>query len=140
MIQNPQVLEEVRLSWQGVTALRRRVQGVNLIAFAQGSSAVPLLNPEEICFNLLLVHAAAVLNDVLEQLRDEGAFVGKGRDLRRLLEQSRGSLQWLDYARMEQMLAARNDTAHRGVLHSKPVCVGFLADIENQLRGWMVIE
>lgn len=97
VIRDTTALAEVRQSWAGVEALRSRLQ---VSAFASvgvigGRFPFVLANAAH---NLPFIHAYAVLNDVLEQLADEGHFTCKSIFLGKLLKKSEKALPWQDFA------------------------------------------
>src|ERR671923_2534726 len=95
MIADQAALDEIRQSWRGVEALRDKLQRALLGSFAQGASFVVFV--ADAAHNLPLVHAYAVLNDVLEQLSKEGHFRCNSIFLGALLAESKEKLPWKDF-------------------------------------------
>ena len=96
-------------------------------------------NLSELAYNLPLVHACAVLNDTLLQLRDEGQFSCRKFFLGALLHDSRLSLPWADWTFMSEIVYKRNSLAHRGNLVSANDCLRYIEAIENELTAWNIL-
>jgi hypothetical protein len=138
LIKEPTTLTEVRLSWAGVEALRNSLQ---VSAFASrgvigGSFPFKLANAAH---NLPFVHAFAVLNDVLEQLANEGHFVCKSIFLGALLQKSKNALPWRAYGLISAGVERRNDVAHRGQLLERGECWKYIDAVSDELTGWGII-
>ena len=94
VIADAAVLSEIQASWRGVEMLRHRIQLAIQGSVLEG--AILALHADDAAHNLPFVHACAVLNDALEQLRDERRFKcnGKRPTLGILLSASEDKLPW----------------------------------------------
>ncbi len=137
MINDAAALTDIRQSWEGARMLRLRVQrGLAGLVGAGAGTSVLLA---DIAHNLPFLHACSVLNDTLEQLRDEGVFRSGQRTLGALVEASTGSLVWLDRATIDRMVIDRNSLAHDGVVLARAACWQYIDLIEQQLRDWAIV-
>ena len=73
MIRDAGVLSEIRRNWDGVELLRDRLKASAFASVAGKGGRFPFILADA-AHNLPFIHACAILNDVLEQLRDEGHF------------------------------------------------------------------
>ena len=138
MIRDTTALAEVRQGWTGVEVLRSRLQ-VSAAAsegVIGGSFPFALANAAH---NLPFIHAFAVLNDVLEQLSDEGHFRCKSIFLGELLRNSEKTLPWQDYALISAGAGRRNDVAHRGELLERGDCWKYVDAVKTELSAWGVL-
>lgn len=137
MIKNAAALTEIRQQWGGVGMLRVRVQRSTVNSADENLVWVHTL--ADIAHNLPFLHACSVLNEVLEQLRDEGVFHCKARTLGSLVKASKGSLEWLDLPGVERMVRDRNALAHRGELLGRAQCWEYLDLVERQFLAWGIL-
>ncbi len=138
MIADLNVPSNVRLSWLGTEKLRTKLTAS---AFASGGvlgGRFPFALID-VAHNLPFVQAYGVLNDVLEQLRDEGHFQCKSRFLGPLVKASQHSLPWQDFAFIDGGVAKRNDVAHRAKILKRTECWKYIKAIKVELCAWKVI-
>ncbi len=138
MISDPAALEEIRYSWQGVEALRERLQSALLGSFAQGASFVIFV--ADAAHNLPFVHACAVLNDALQQLAKEGQFRCNSIFLGVLLSASEKELSWKDFPLIREGAERQNDVKHRGNVLPRADCWKYIDAIKDQLEVWGILE
>ena len=138
MISDRAALEEIRQSWNGVEALRGKLQRALLGSFAQGASFVIFI--ADSAHNLPFVHAYAVLNDVLAQLAKEGQFHCNSIFLGKLLAASQEKLAWKAFPLIKEGAERRNDVAHRGEVLPRGDCWKYIDSIRDQLRVWEILE
>jgi hypothetical protein len=138
MIADTAVLSEIRLTWQGAKKLRARLKA-NVIANPGAIGSQPSVTLADVAHNLPLIQAFAVLNDVLEQLRDEGRFKCKGRLLGQLMAASTSALPWRDYDLVALGVAKRNDVAHKAKVLKRADCLRFMNAVEAELAAWRVL-
>lgn len=138
MIQDPLALAEVQASWAGVEALRARLQRSAFAAagFLDGVFPFALANAAH---NLPFIHAYAVLNDVLEQLADEGHFSSTSIFLGELLKKSEKALPWRDFDLIAEGAGRRNDVAHRGQLLERGDCWRYVDAVRAELSAWGIV-
>ena len=119
MIHDAIALAEVQESWAGVEALRARLQrsAFASVGFLAGVFPFVLANAAH---NLPFIHAYAVLNDVLEQLADEGRFSCKSIFLGELLKKSEKALPWRDFALVADGAGRRSRSRAAGASPSRP--------------------
>ncbi len=138
MITDRVALDEIRQSWNGVEALRGRLQGALLGSFAQGASFMIFV--ADAAHNLPFVHACAVLNDTLEQLAKEGQFRCNSFFLGALLSASENELSWKDFALIKEGAERLNDVKHRGDVLPRADCWKYIDAIRDQLVAWRILE
>jgi len=90
--------------------------------------------------NLPFVHACAVLNEVLRQLRDEGRFACDGRTLGALVGASKDQLPWCDFVATTELVKRRNEVAHDAKLVPRGECWQYIDAIKAQLLAWGVLQ
>ncbi len=138
MIKDKNALQEIREQWDGVLALRQKIQR-NLFGSVAGRGTFSHF-VADCAHNLPFLHACSVLNEALEQMRDEGVFTGKGRTLGTLVELAQNQVSWVNYSAVTKMVEKRNDLAHRGGLLPRGDCWDYLDVIESELRSWSIIK
>ncbi len=138
MIRDPNALAEIQQSWAGVEALRSTLQVSAAASMGIIGGAFPFALSNA-AHNLPFIHAYAVLNDVLEQLADEGHFNCKSIFLGELLKRSEQALQWQDFALIRAGAARRNDVAHRGQLLERGDCWKYVDAVKAELSAWAVL-
>ncbi len=138
MIKDKDVLQEIRKQWDGVVALRRRIQ-VNLLAsFSFGGTFSHFT--ADCAHNLPFLHACSVLNEALRQMRDEGVFTSTKHTLGAFAKSAQHQVSWVNYAEVTKMVGERNGLAHRAALLPRVDCWGYLEVIEAELRSWSIIK
>ncbi len=137
MIADPIVLQEVRDSWETVRESRNVIVGNMNSASMVGRP--PASEFRDLCFNLLLIVAFSVIEDVLRQLRDEGKFSCKDHRLKPLMKSSRPYLPWLDFDLIDKGREHRNESAHQRVFLAHAECRKYIAAIEAELVAWGVL-
>jgi len=139
VIANPQALEDLRASWDGVRQLRQKIYS----AVMHGVIASPgLIFIADAAHNLPFLHACGVFNDVLEQLRDEGHFRCSKRELGALVRASRKVLPWrrMNYLLIrKEIVKCRNDLAHHAAIVPRDDCWRYIDAIEAELVHWGIV-
>ena len=138
MIKDKNALQKIRAQWDGVLALRQKIQR-NLFGSVAGRGTFSHF-AADCAQNLPFLHACSVLNEALEQMRDEGVFTATGRTLGTLVELAQNQVSWVNYSAVTKMVEKRNDLAHRAALLPRVDCWGYLDVIEAELRSWSIIE
>jgi hypothetical protein len=136
VIRDATVLAEIRRNWKGVETLRSRLQVSAAASGAHGRFPFALADAAH---NLPFIHAYGVLNDVLEQLSDEGHFRRKTFFLGELLRNSRKVLPWRDFALVSAGAKRRTAVAHKGQLLDRGECWKYVEAVEGELRAWGVL-
>jgi hypothetical protein len=106
--------------------------------FTQGASAV--IHLANIAHNLPFLHACSVLNDILEQLRDENHFQCKGRTLGALVKESEHHLPWNNFALIKEIVWRRNGLAHHSNILPREDCWRYIDAIEQELVAWKIVN
>jgi hypothetical protein len=138
MINDPLMLSEIGKQWAAVRTLCR---GSHRQIVMPGAGTYCETPPDEL-FNLPLVLAYGVMDQVLDELILQGTFPnpsGRKPPLGAKMDASRAHPSWLDYAQIELGKKARNDVAHEGTLFPKADCLRFIDAIERQLKAWGII-
>ena len=108
MIRDADVLSEARKNWAGVELLRDRLKGSAFASMSGIGGKFPFLLADA-AHNLPFIHACAILNDVLEQLRDEGHFTCRSRFLGELVEASEAKIAWRAYRLIKDEVVKRRN-------------------------------
>ncbi len=137
MISDNAVLEEIRQSWVGVKVLRDKLKRSLSGSLTVSPFAIFIADSAN---NLPLVHAYAVLNDVLKQLAKEDRFCCNSIFLGRLLEASKEKLPWKNFALIKEGVCRRNDVAHKGEVLPRADCWKYIDAIKEQLVEWRILE
>ena len=140
MITNQQIRTEVAQDW---AALRKLCAGSHRQYAVAGAGGAMFINetPPESFFNLPLLLAFGVLDQVLAELIDQGTFKCKGKRplLGAKMAASKNHLLWQNYDLVERGKDARNDLAHEAKLLVKADCLVFIDAIEDELKAWHVL-
>lgn len=100
----------------------------------------PFINetPADEFFNLPLVLAYGVLDEVLDELIAQRTFRrSAGRQTLEIkMIASRPHLPWQDYTLVDFGRVVRNKLAHDAVLHSKKECLRYISAIDIEFRAW----
>ena len=139
MIKDVDTLSEIKNDWNGVEALRKKLQ---VSAFASmgmlgGSFPFVLSNAAH---NLPFIHALAVFNDTLEAMKNEGRFKCGTRNLGHLLKAAKHELDWVDYKLIKEAVSKRNGVAHRGELVPRGDCWKFIDAVKSELIAWGIVK
>ncbi len=139
MIRDAVVLSEIRRSWAGLELLRDRLKGSAFASMSGIGGRFPFLLADA-AHNLPFIHACATLNDVLEQLRDEGHFTCRSRFLGALVEASEAKIAWRDYRLIkDEVVKRRNGVAHHAELLGRGDCWKYVEAVKAELCGWGVL-
>jgi hypothetical protein len=138
VIADPQFKIDVRAKW---LALRSLCSGSHRQAALMGGMVINETPPENY-YNLPLVLAYAVLDEVLSQLISENRFSCSGRfpPLGAKMVASKTALPWQDYDLVETGKVARNKLAHEAAVLSRADCLRFIGAIERELIAWHLIQ
>lgn len=135
MINDPQVRAEITQQW---AVVRRFCVGSHR-QYLVGGVFVNETPPEEF-YNLPLILAFAVLDQVLTELINQGEIPKPQRALlgARVLASST-VLQWINYALVDEGKTVRNKLAHEARLIGKLECLAFIEAIEVELKSWSIL-
>jgi len=105
-----------------------------------GVSAATTAWPPDHYYNLPLLLAFAVLDQVFEELKEQKVFAVSGRPmLGAKMKASKAHVPSQDYDLVEKGKDARNKLAHEAKLLTKADCLSYVAAIERELTAWRVI-
>lgn len=138
MIRNSVTLAEIQREWAGVGALREQIQRSTFISngFTGGIHPTPLVNT---AYTLPLIHAFAVLNIVLEQLKSEEHFDCNSHILAELLQCSEKALPWRDFKLIRAGVKLRNNVAHHGLPLERADCWKYIDAVNAELSAWHIL-
>ena len=140
MIRDATVLAEIQQNWAGVEALRAKLQRSAFATFSMPTiGGIFPFALADAAHNLPFIHAYAVLNDALKQLRDEGHFACNCFFLGALLKASQNVLAWRDFALISQGVTRRNEVAHRGQLLNRADCWKYVDAVKVELSALGII-
>lgn len=134
MIEDPEMLVEIRATWNGVGILRGKIQRS---FFASRGKSFTAAN---IAHNLPFMQVLVVLNDVLEVLAKEGQFNCRSRSLGTLLIAAKDELEWVDYEAISEAKERRNGVAHRGEFLPRGECWKHIDTVKAELIAWGIID
>jgi hypothetical protein len=139
MITDPAALSFIRQQWTTVTRFRAGSHRQSMIPGG------PCINetPPESFFNLPMILAFAVLDQVLDEFIDQGLVPrppGRRPLLGTKMEVSRSAIHWHDYPRVERGKNERNGVAHEGRILDRKSCLDFIDAIESELRAWQILQ
>jgi hypothetical protein len=139
MILDEGVLADIREQWAVVRRFSDPDYSHQEIPIA-GAGIVAMPPAPDDFFNLPLVLAFSVLEQVLDQLKAQGDVPATRNMLGVKMEASkRAGIPWLDYPAVEAGRNDRNDLAHRGRLIDKARCIEHVAAIDDQLKQWGIV-
>ena len=138
MIKDTDTLSEIKNDWNGVEALREKLQ---VSAFASMGMFVGLFLfvLSNAAHNLPFIHAFSVLNDVLIALTEEENFECKSRFLGTLVGASETALPWNDFSTIKIGVGRRNDLAHRADLLEREECWKYVDAIKLEIGSWGIV-
>jgi len=139
MIIDPAILLLIREQWAAVARLR---QGSHRQAMIPGG---PFFNetPPESFFNLPLILAFGVLDQVLDEFIQQGFMQrppGRRPMLGDKMKVAKTAVPWQNYPLVEAGKTDRNALAHEGRLLDRESCLRYIGAIESELRAWQVLQ
>jgi hypothetical protein len=135
VINDLQVRAEVTQQW----AVVRRFCAGSHRQYLVGGVFVNETPPEEF-YNLPLILAFAVLDQVLTELIGQGTIPQPKRPLLGArMHASSTVLRWINYALVDSGKTARNNLAHEARLIGKLECLAFIEAIEVELKSWSIL-
>ncbi len=93
-----------------------------------------------ISHNLVLLFAFSVLENVLKQLRDEGAFTERRNVLGKLMDASCSVIPWSNYNLVNDARKERNRIAHQQQIIERGKCWDYVDAIEAELVTWEILS
>jgi hypothetical protein len=139
VICDQKALAEIRRSWEGVEALRRRLRRSTFASIGIIGSTFPH-RLADAADNLPFIHAHGVLNDTLRKLAVEGAISCSSIFLGQLVVAARKKLPWQDLKLIRAGINKRNSVAHKGVLLPRGECWKHVDAIGRELRAWGIVS
>ena len=137
MIRDVKVKTKMAQKW---AVVRKLESSLSIQPVVPGSGVVDMSAPVE-SYNLILVLAYSVLDEVLKQLMAQGEFKYKRlAGLEWMMKKSlNNNLPWQNYNFVNLGRKARNKLAHEAELVPKGDCVTHTNAIEVELKAWGVI-
>jgi hypothetical protein len=133
MIRDLRAKKEIAEKWDTVKKLCAWRRGVSLPGVFYNETPPPTF------YNLPLVLAYSVLEEVLNTLESEGVFQCNAWQLGRKMGASKMALRWQDFTQVDRGRDARNALAHDAKLLSRMECLRFVDAIERELKAWNII-
>ena len=137
MITDPHALASIRGQWYVVERFCEQSHRQSMLPSGDFINETP---PESF-YNLPLILAFAVFDQVLENLIDQGDVPHPSG--RRILgarkESARSPIAWQNYALVESGKDERNKIAHEGKLLSRETCLLFINAIRTELSAWRIL-
>lgn len=137
MMKDNNVLKDMLRAWRGVRQMQAMLDTYADVALHRGLPQLP--DYQNACHGLTLIYAYAVLQEVLEQLRDEGQFASRSGKLGTLMHESKKSLPWVDFDTIDKGRDRRNDVAHRQSIVPFAESRRFIDAIEQELIAWKIL-
>ena len=137
MINDVEVLDEIRTSWEGAKLLRDKYRGAILGSMATGGHFA--IFAADAVQNLPFIHACSVLNEALLQLAKEERFKCKSFFLGKLVEASKDSLPWVNIDLVKELINKRNEITHKGSVIPRSECWKYMDAIEDELKAWKIV-
>ena len=137
MINDQGVKSAIARDWRVV---RRFCEGSHRQWLSPGGGFINETPPEDF-YNLPFLLAYAILDQVLDELLDQGAFQChmKRPLLGDKMFASRELIPWRDYDLVNTGRRARNELAHEAKLLPRDQCFAFIDAIEAELKGWGIL-
>jgi len=141
LISDDEILDQVRRTWGTVRVVQASVRA-NLNAGMTGViGGVPLtMDFFNLSHSLVLLFAFSVLEDVLDQARDEGKFSCRKNNLGALMSTSQDALDWVDFKTVDKGRECRNHLAHDQVIPPRADSWKFIDAIEAELVSWGILD
>lgn len=122
--------------WDGVGKMFERMRHLVLVSFVGGRlTAGPGLR--EVVYNLPMLLASDVLKNVVQSVRDEGIVVWPTK---KLWEGAQIALPWNNWDELKAGVDRRNEIAYEGKLFGCSECCKDIANIQEQLVAWGIID
>ena|SRR5688572_4924512 len=137
MLSDATTFADLRLEWDGVEQMQKRMQTLCVVTFASGGITAHGL--AKVVYNMPLLLAFSVLGETLLAIRREGHFTGKRDHVGPLMDDAKTSLTWLDWQSLRDGVKRRNQVAHDGVLFESKQCLEDIDLVRKQLAAWTVI-
>ena len=136
MISNPTTLTNLQTEWSAVVKLHERMKLLVMATFVGGAITAPAL--AKVLYNLPMLLAFDVLKNVVQAARDEGTVVWPSES--RLWVGAKTALSWNDWDELMFGVGRRNEIAHDGKLFDSSVCLKDIANVQEQLIAWAIID
>ena len=135
MINEQNAINEILQNWEGLIKLINSGEQGHLFP---GAGWIQSSTPHKF-YNLPFLLAYTILDEVLEQLKNEGVFNCNTWMLGPKMEASRNIIPWKNYNLVNSGREARNDLAHKAITLNKTDCLKYIAAIETELKNWEII-
>ena len=137
MITDPKILASIRSQWRVV----KRFCESSHVQYLSPCGAYINETPPERFFNLPLILAFSVLDQVLKELIQQGRVphLNSSDLLGARMKSARSAIAWQNYSYVECGKKERNAIAHEGKLLDREACLAFINAIEIELCAWRVL-
>jgi hypothetical protein len=137
MISDPEALPAAQASWRTVRDAEARFQLDQAVAVV--GLAFPDPEVARLVQSLLVVMAFSVLEEVLNELRDQRLFAAPSSRLYDLMTASKAAVPWRRYEDVDAARIARNGIAHERRFVDSGQGADILNLIENELIAWQIL-
>ena len=137
MITDKQAMIDAVSGWLTVRKMQDMTQKNIVWAFASGGYTSPEFR--SLPYNLALVFAYGVLDDVLRSLKDEGVISPKKSGLKAFMDASRTILPWVDFDLVDKGREERNKLAHELTVVPLNDCLKYTDAVGVELKAWKII-
>lgn len=135
MIKDEIARTNIIADWNGVRKIQSSGDHTAMYPFGMViTSTVP-----DAFWNLPFLLAYAVLDETLNELKDQGEFICRTRMLGEKMEASKAHLPWQNYDDVWKGKEARNDLAHEAIILAKDECFKYIDAVEEELRVWGIL-
>lgn len=134
MIIDPVAKNEILQNWKGLIKLKNSFHTMYLTKGGLVSNSTP-----QEFYNLPFMLAYTVLDEVLEQLKNEGVFSCNTWMLGPKMKKSRNKIPWKNYDLVNSGKGSRNDLAHKAITLNKTDCLKYIDAIETELKAWEIL-
>ena len=135
IITNQSMVLKFQSDWDGVGKLFERVRRLVVGSFIGSLPTSRAL--AKVVYNLPMLLAFDVLKNVVKSVKDENIIVWPTN---KLWEGAQIALPWKDWAELKAGVDRRNEIAHDGKLFGCSECCKDIANVQEQLFAWSIID
>ena len=135
-IWNKELLEKSKKEWEGFKKSYNKAKPQTAFGVTQLTMTTDFA---DLCWNLMLVFAYGVFQQILKYLRDDGVFDSKSSNLGPLIQNSKVALNWQNYNYIWEGKEKRDKIAHEADYIKRKECWDYIEAIDIELKTWRVI-
>jgi hypothetical protein len=142
MIKNATIFQEVRDEWKFAITTQNSIN-VTMGFYEKRADGAYFDHFLNLIHGFVLTFAFSVLQNTLEQLRDEGVFNCGGNILGNLMNASNGKkskMKWLNFPLVDEGRDKRNKLVHCQKFLKRTDTWKYIDAIEKELIGWKVLD